>query len=268
MNGEHVREELHDLQRGRLEPARAAEVRAHLAGCATCQSEEEAERLLDAALRERLPDARAPAALRRRVEALVLEPPPARSAPPKRVASRLRALVPAAAIAALALLCVGLLVERRTRADGDALARLGQEVVTDHLRLLVSAHPHDLESSATHEVKPWFEGRLDFAPVVPPDGGELRLLGGAVGYVLDRKAAVMSYALRRHRVTLLAFPTAGLAWPAPDGSAGGVPARTLSQHGFRVVLWRAGELGYALVCDASAADVDALAARMAPETVR
>jgi anti-sigma factor RsiW len=139
-------------------------------------------------------------------------------------------------------------------------------VVADHLRLLVSAHPNDLESGQNHEVKPWFEGRLDFAPVVPADRGELRLLGGAVGYVLDRKAAVMSYALRRHRVTLLAFSGAGLAWPAPNRSAGGVPAYAASRNGFGVVMWRVGDLAYALVSDVSAPELERLATQLAPET--
>ena len=152
----------------------------------------------------------------------------------------------------------------RTRAE--ATGRLADEVVTDHLRLLVSAHPSDLESGLNHEVKPWFEGRLDFAPVVPGDRGELRLLGGAVGYVLDRKAAVMSYALRRHRVTLLAFPAAGLSWPAANRSVGGVPAYATSRSGFGVVMWRAGDLAYALVSDVNSAELEKLAAELAPET--
>jgi anti-sigma factor RsiW len=58
----------------------------------------------------------------------------------------------------------------------------------------------------------------------------MRLEGGSVGYLIDRKAAVVVYRLRRHvvtLVTLLVFRGDGLA----------------------VFLWRAGELGYALVAD-------------------
>ena len=66
----NAHELLHDLRRGRLDAARAAEVRAHLEGCAECRREEEAEASLDQALSERLPRYPAPAALRRRVEQL------------------------------------------------------------------------------------------------------------------------------------------------------------------------------------------------------
>jgi anti-sigma factor RsiW len=267
MDHGNAQELLHDLRRGRLDPARAAEVRDHLAGCLECRREDEAERALDDALRERLPRPAVPVALRRRIGLLAGSaadgepgPAPSRRALPR----RLRRWAPAAAVAAVALLAAGLAWEREARLRVGALERLGDEVVTDHLRALASAHPTDVESSDKHQVKPWFEGHLDFAPAVPPDGGELRLLGGAVGYVLDRKAAVISYALRRHRVTLLAFPTAGLDWPAPDREVGGVPARLWERRGFRAVLWRAGELGYALVSDAD--DLVPLAARLAPQT--
>jgi anti-sigma factor RsiW len=261
-----TRELLHDLRRGRLDAARAAEVRAHLAGCAECGREEQAEAALDQALSERLPRYPASPALRRRLEELAAESRPASVVPLRRRSPSLRWLLAPAAVAAMAILSAGLLVERSVRIRDDAAGRLADVLVTDHLRLLASSHPYDLESGINHEVKPWFEGRLDFAPAVPGDRGELRLQGGAVGYVLDRKAAAISYALRRHRVTLLAFPGAGLAWPGTNRSAGGVPAFALSQRGFRVVMWRAGEMVYALVSDVSAEDLERLASELAPET--
>ncbi|HVO21792.1 MAG TPA: zf-HC2 domain-containing protein [Anaeromyxobacter sp.] len=278
MNCDDAREQLQDLRRGRLGPAAATEVRGHLAGCDACRREDEAEELLDRALAERLPRHPASLALRRRVAALAggegsgLGPgaggEPLRERARATGRPRLGALLAPAAAAALAILSAGLLLERHHRQEGAGLDRLAEEAITDHLRLLSSAHPLDVESSSNHEVKPWFEGRLDFAPVVPPDQGELRLLGGAVGYVLDRKAAVMSYALRRHKVTLLAFPAAGLAWPVADRSAGGVPASAGEGRGFHVVLWRAGELGYALVSDVDPAELEGLSAAMAPATRR
>jgi anti-sigma factor RsiW len=262
-----TRDLLHDLRRDRLDPAHAAELRAHLAACASCRHEEEAESLLDEALSQRLPRAPAPVALRRRVEELAAA---AGSTPPAVVLPRrgpaLRRMAVPVAVAAVALLAAGALFQERVRTRTGAEDRLADELVTDHLRLLVSAHPNDLESGLEHQVKPWFEGRLDFAPVVPGDRGELKLLGGAVGYVLDRKAAVMSYALRRHRVTLLAFPAAGLAWPDPNRSAGGVPAAAIPRRGFEVVLWRAGDLAYALVSDVSPKELEGLAGQLAPET--
>jgi anti-sigma factor RsiW len=262
MDCNQARGSLLDLHRDRLAPEAAGALRDHLAACAQCRHEGEAEALLDQALRERLPPMPASAGLRERVGALAraAEGPPA----PRRRRSPSR--LSAGLAAACAVLAVALVLQRRAGLEHDALDALAGEAVSDHLRVLASAHPLDLESSAHHEVKPWFEGRLDFAPEVPPDGGELRLLGGSVGYVLDQKAAVVSYALRRHRVTLLAFPASGLRWPDADRSAGGVPAREVERRGFHVVLWRSGDLGYALVSDVAPADLERLAASFAPAT--
>jgi anti-sigma factor RsiW len=168
------------------------------------------------------------------------------------------------AAAALVVAGIGFVVGRATQLRGAGAAALSNELVTDHLRALAATHPHDVESSDSHQVKPWFEGRLDFAPVVPADRGELRLLGGALGYVHDRKAAVVSYGLRRHRVTLLAFPRAGVPGLDRADPAGG-PVR-IERRGFTVALWAAGDLGYALVADVDPDELGRLAYDLAKET--
>ena len=95
--------------------------------------------------------------------------------------------------------------------SGGAGAVMVTEAVNDHLRLLASQHPLDIESGGMHQVKPWFEGRLDFAPVVRFDGDQdFPLRGGAVGYYVDRKAAVFVFYRRLHPMTLLVFRTDGL----------------------------------------------------------
>ncbi len=91
-----------------------------------------------------------------------------------------------------------------------------------------------------------FEGDADFP-----------LKGGAIGYFLDRKAAVFVYARRLHPISLLVFPAGGLPWPGPEGRA-----VTSTERGFVVVLWRRGELGHALVSDVDARDLSALATKL------
>ena len=158
----------------------------------------------------------------------------------------------------------GLFLQRNT-SQGSALASLTAEAVNDHLRVLASQHQVEIESGGKHQVKPWFEGKLDFAPGVPAlEDTELQLRGGSVGYVFDRKAAVLVYALRQHLVTLLVFRTEGLAWPdASTERMGPVRGRETSARGFNVVLWRGGELGYALVSDANAKELSDIGVRLA-----
>src|SRR5438094_10601714 len=89
------------------------------------------------------------------------------------------------------------------------------EAVNDHLRLLSSQHPLDVESGGLHQVKPWFGGRLDFAPVVTFEGdADFPLKGGSVAYFRDRKAAVFVYARRLHPISLLVFRADSLPWPS------------------------------------------------------
>jgi anti-sigma factor RsiW len=86
---------------------------------------------------------------------------------------------------------------------------------------------------------------------------EFPLKGGAVGYFLDRKAAVFVFHRRLHSVSLFVVRAEGLPWPAGGGRA----YVTLSR-GFNVMLWRSGELGYALVSDVDGAELAQLAAKL------
>ena len=84
-----------------------------------------------------------------------------------------------------------------------------------------------------------------------------RIKGGAVGYFLDRKAAVLVYAHRLHPISLFVFRAGGLPWPANDGSA-----FTTQERGFNVVMWRQSSLGYALVSDVDRRQLASLAAKL------
>src|SRR6266566_672368 len=73
--------------------------------------------------------------------------------------------------------------QRTTVRDTNGTSRMVGEAISDYLRVLSSQHPVEIQSGGIHQVKPWFEGRLDFAPVVSFDGDQdFALKGGAVGY--------------------------------------------------------------------------------------
>jgi anti-sigma factor RsiW len=259
---EEARLELRDLRKGSLDPARRGGVLAHLERCAACARADEIEQALDEALEQRLTRHAAPPTLRRRLEAMVgalaATPAPEVSRRP----ARRRAWLAVPAIAAAAALVAGGVFVGRDASRNTALAAISAEAINDHLRVLASQRPPEIASGGQHQVKPWFEGKLDFAPTVPVvEGAELRLEGGSVGYFLDRKAAVLVYRLRLHVVTLLVFRADGL--PLPHGNL-----RESSARGFNVVMWRAGDLGYALVSDADARDLAGWAARLRPATLQ
>src|SRR5580765_4009048 len=208
------------------------------------EADDPIETELDRAL-ARLPARAAPDALRRRLGALVepaAAPAPASGAPRRRERPRAGAFamsfVSACAAAALVLVA--------TRVGGPgpsatAPSELVAEAVNDHIRVISSTHPVDIESGGIHQVKPWFTGRLDFAPRVAFSGdADFPLVGGSVGYFRDRKAAVFVFKRRLHTITLLVLPPDGLAWPSKAEE---------SARGFSVVMWQDGGLGYALISD-------------------
>ena len=224
-------------------------------------SPDERDVALDAAL-ERLPQYPASLALKRRLRAAMPATPP-----PRPWHRRLRVLAPALALAAAAVIVTPLAWEQlMVRPDREAAARLTAEAVNDHVRLLISPQPLPVKSGDTHQVRPWFAGRVDFAPVVPFGGDqEFPLQGGAVAYFVDRKAAVIVYGYRLHTISLLVFRADGLDWPRRGATrVGAVDAHAGAARGFNTLFWRQGDLGYALVSDVDAAALMRLAARLAP----
>jgi anti-sigma factor RsiW len=164
--------------------------------------------------------------------------------------------------AALALLAV---FAWRSHASGDALVT---EALNDHMRVLYSDRPLEVASSDRHVVKPWFTGRVDFAPDFAFNGDdEFPLEGGSVAYFVDRKAAALLFKRRLHWMSVFVFRADGLPWPAVATERVGDTHGTMrTAHGFHVLLWRKGDLGYAVVSDVDDRDVRALADRIAGVT--
>jgi anti-sigma factor RsiW len=258
MNCDDVRARLLDYQRGCLPAAAHGDVRAHLDRCADCRHGDAVEQELTWVLERRLPQHPASLALKRRLATQWAATPAARP-----WWSRWRpVLVPAAAAAMVLVVAAPVLYVERTlfRARSER-AGMVAEAVNDHLRLLTSLHPLEIESGGLHQVKPWFEGRLDFAPVVAFEGdADYPLKGGSVGFFQDRKAAVFVYARRQHPISLLVFRADGLAWPAGATAEG--EAVVTAERGFNVTMWRRGELGYVLVSDLNAEELRGLAAKL------
>jgi anti-sigma factor RsiW len=264
MDCQAARRDFLDYQRGGLDPARQRDLRAHLDGCTACARIEAQEHALTDLLEQRLPLYPASVGLKRRLAAHW--PTPAlreRPRPPERRWS----VGPALAVAAILVVAGPLLFyyQRAAVRPSDGTAGMVAEAVNDHLRLLQSLHPLEVESGGIHQVKPWFEGRLDFAPIVAFAGDqEFPLKGGAVAYFVDRKAAALVYGRRRHAISLFVFRADGLSWPTPNlRSVGSLEAYTTAVRGFGVVLWRRGDLGYALVSDLDPRELFDLAAKIA-----
>jgi anti-sigma factor RsiW len=251
MECQAARTHLLDAHVGRLASSTEVDLRAHLDSCPACAHEDAAERALTEVLETRLPQHPASRALKRRLAAQW--PAPASTRP-----SRWRAwspwLMPAAAAAVLLLVALPVYQHRRDTGFGSLMS----EAVNDHLRVLQPERPLGVVSGESHQVKPWFAGRVDFAPVVTfPGDADFPLKGGSVEYFLDRRAAVYVYGRRLHTISLFVFRPDGLTLPAGRRAEDTV-------RGFNVLLWRSGDLGYALVSDLNAGELKMLAERLSP----
>ena len=247
MHCNDVRTHLLDRRRANLSGELSARIDEHIAGCARCQAEDQADAQLSQLLRDKLESYAVPAALKTAVRSRY-------GLRRKWIRSTLG--VAAAMTAGAALAGTAMIVTRGTLSM-DAMVR---EATNDHLRILYSDHPLEVVSSSSHTVKPWFAGRLDFAPVVPFEGDdEFSLRGGSVAYFIDRKAAVYEYRCRLHDLSLFVFQAEGFAWPLASPRLVGLKNTVVqTSRGFNALLWRKGDLGYALVSDIGQNDLEKL----------
>ena len=209
------------------------------------QRESDADRELTLALHGKLPQFSAPLALKRRLA----ENWP-KAARPR--SWQRRALVPAVAMAAALVIAVVTAAVVQQRADERTL---DGEAVNDHLRILAGA-PLAQVTGGLHEVKPWFGGKLDFAPEVAFAGdADFPLQGGAVESFLDRRAAVFVYRRRLHTISLFVVRAAGLDLPAR--------VHTEIVRGYHVIVWKSDDQGFVLTSDLNLPELRDLAQRIA-----
>jgi anti-sigma factor RsiW len=194
---------------GELDAADAAAALHHRESCAICR---EAYQALGAtrSLLHDAPRYRASENLRRTLGA-GLEPKPAAAKPaPRWWRDGASFALGAGLAAAIAFLMV--MPAQQTLLD---------QIVDDHVRALQPGHLEDVVSTDQHTVKPWFDGRADFAPPVKDlAAANFPLLGGRLDYVGGHQAAAMIYGRDKHLIDLLVWPEAGNQAPVTAGRNG------------------------------------------------
>jgi anti-sigma factor RsiW len=119
---------------------------------------------------------------------------------------------------------------------------LTQELVAGHVRSqMLPSHRFDVASSDPHTVKPWFEGKLDFAPPVKDLAGQgFPLIGGRLDYLHNRPVAALVYQRRKHTINLF-------IWPSPPGS--GPATKKTTHNGYNLLKWTKSGMTFWAVSD-------------------
>lgn len=218
---------LHALVDDELDVASAAELETHIASCAGCAAERSALVGLVALVVEAGARQPPPTAWRDRAFAFL----PDEVAP--RVARRSAPWLAGGALAAIAASLIFLVFTPMFAADID------REIVEGHVRSLQVQHLVDITTSDRHVVKPWFNGKLDFAPpVVDLAADGFPLVGGRLDYLDRRTVAALVFRRRAHFINLY-------IWPG-EGPRGGVTRR---EDGYSLIHWGASGLQFWAVSD-------------------
>ena len=240
-------QEMHELLDGyvdrELDVVTTLQLERHLKECASCRALCNRYEEFTQGIQAHVPRFDAPAGLEVKIRTkLGLGTGSAAKAASSAFADWRRWAIAASLIGVLVLTGTLLMLLKR-RAGPEILA---EQVVSSHIRSLMANHLSDVVSTDQHTVKPWFSGKIDFAPVVKdlsPEG--FPLVGGRLDYLDDRSVAALVYKHRQHTINLFLWP-----WSNSDSSP-----QTLTIKGFHIVHWTQGHMTYWAISDLNAAEL-------------
>lgn len=226
---------LHALVDGELDARSALELEAHVASCPGCAAELRGIREVKAALSSQGLGYTAPQSLLDRLDAAIAgETAPLR--PRRRVG--VESWVMGGSMAALAAsLALFTLV--------PSGASLESQLIDAQTRSLEAQHLVDVPTSDRHTVKPWFNGKVDFAPPVADLAAQgYPLVGGRLDHLDGRDVAAIVYRRRAHVINLFVWKGAGPATPNLE-----------RREGYALVHWGSAGLTFWAVSDVDPGDL-------------
>lgn len=251
---------LHAYVDGELDLVRSLEIEEHLKTCSACSEELSGYRTLRSSLRSGNLYRRAPEELKARIRAAAVGESAPTAAPAAPATSAVTAVGSVASIrpaqrrpifewlAVAAAILIAFAVGSRTVPGVGSSSRdlIAEEAVASHVRSLQPDHLMDIQSTDQHTVKPWFDGKLDFAPPVNDfsDHG-FPLIGGRLDYMDHRNVAALVYQRRKHLINVFVWP---------ESSDANFERQSLL-NGYNFLGWQHGGMDFCAVSDVSVGDL-------------
>lgn len=242
MNCNETRPLLNAYMDSELDLVRSLDVERHLKSCSACVTAKRSLQSLHSALRHSDLAYRAPESLRERISHSIEKKP----AKPQRRDSRpwlwqwLALGAMGFAVLTLALHPIGI-------SQRDQLA---DEAISGHVRSLLAGHLMDVASTDQHTVKPWFNGKIDFAPEVKDFAAQgFPLVGGRLDYLNNQTVAALVYRRAQHTINVFVWPEQTVK-----------PETTETRRGYSIINRNINGLRYCIVSDLNAKELADFAA--------
>src|SRR5262249_21451431 len=127
----------------------------------------------------------------------------------------------------------------------DTRQDITRDVFAAHMRSLLQDNAVQVASNDTHNVKPWFAGRLEFTPVVKDLRTEgYQLVGGRLDYVGGRRVAALVYKRRLHQISVF-------IWPSSNDAA----LKLDTAEGYNIASWSRGGMAFWAISDINAGEL-------------
>jgi len=273
MNCEEATKLMDGYLDGELDPITSQTIEQHLRECPKCDRAYKTHGSLIRALGNATPYYKAPAELRERIQSSLRKEIGER--PTRKGGQNTRSLfqrkrseprtillgtswnwLALAAAILLAAIIGWNLLPRLQRPGPDQV--LATQLIGSHVRSLMANHLTDVASSDQHTVKPWLDGKLDFAPPVVDLASEgFPLIGGRLDYLDNHAVAALIYQRRKHFINLFVWPA------APDATR---TPKIIKRQGYQLLHWVDSDFDYWAVSDVNVNDLQTFKEQFAAQT--
>jgi len=237
---------LHAYADSELDLVRSLDVEQHLKTCSACAAERGSIQSLRLALRHSELAYSAPQSLRNRLGETNRE----RKSESRANVSR-QWFWQVFALGGTALAILVFLLRPAGISEADQLAN---EAISGHVRSMIAGHLTDVASSDQHTVKPWFIGKIDFAPEVKDYAAQgFPLVGGRLDYFDEQPVAALVYQRNKHFIN-------DFIWPAKQPFR----ERTGTRRGFSFIHQDSNGMHHFIVSDLNQKELAEFAALRGP----